>query len=66
MTFTDDIRPTAWRYARVGGGVLYLRREIVQVWWDDNGKETWTAPTAEQALENYLDMVDRWSTKETA
>ena len=62
MTSLKDIRPTARRFTRVDGGVLYLRGNQVQVWWDDGSAETWTAPDNEQALANYTDMADRWNT----
>ena len=47
-------------------GILYLKDNVVQVWWerDTSGRkidkpETWTAPNDKQAKENYEDMKTR-------
>ncbi|GAH61055.1 unnamed protein product, partial [marine sediment metagenome] len=48
-----DLRGDYDEIAHVREGILYRKGNIVQVWWDKWGKETWTAPGEEQAKENF-------------
>jgi hypothetical protein len=55
-----DLRKSFDERTRVEGGTLYRKGNVVQVWWDEYGKETWTAPDEGQARGSYEDMADRW------
>ena len=55
----------------VKDGILYRKGNVVQVWWDkdvigrkfnsdDAGRETWTAPSESNAIQNFRDMASRW------
>jgi len=59
-----DLRGDYDEIAHVKDGILYRKGNIVQVWWDKWGKETWTGPSKEQARENFNAMKERWSSSE--
>ncbi|MBU0778173.1 hypothetical protein KKF82_07935 [Patescibacteria group bacterium] len=59
-----DIRGDYDEIAHVKDGILYRKGNIVQVWWDKWGKETWTGPSEEEARENFNAMKERWSPSE--
>jgi len=47
-------------------GVVYRKGKIVQVWWETTiggytGPETWVGPNIENAVTNFIDMVERWN-----
>lgn len=48
----------------VFGGTLYRKGNVVQMWWSDTDKETWTAPNEQQAKDNFAAMKERWSEDE--
>ncbi|MBA7696186.1 hypothetical protein ES703_104829 [subsurface metagenome] len=60
-----DLRGDYDEIAHVKDGILYRKGNIVQVWWDKWGKETWTGPSEEQARENFNAMKERWASTET-
>lgn len=57
-----DLRKVHDKACKVDGGMLYVCGKVVQVWWKGwTGAETWTAPSAEEALINYRAMKARWA-----
>jgi len=59
-----DLRSDYDEIAHVKDGILYRKGNIVQVWWDKWGKETWIGPSEEQARENFNTMKERWLSSE--
>jgi rubrerythrin len=55
-----DLRKDYDEKAEVLGGTLYRKGNIVQVWWSDGTKETWTSDVA-NAQKNFQSMKERWS-----
>jgi hypothetical protein len=64
-----DLRKSYQEKATVAGGTLYRFGAIVQVWWNVLGgevldtpePETWSAPSVEQAQQNFDSMKERWA-----
>lgn len=56
-----DLREDYDEKAEVLDGTLYRKGNIVQVWWSDGTKETWTSPDAANAQRNFQSMKERWS-----
>jgi len=54
-----DLRKDFDEKAEVLNGILYRKGNIVQVWWSDGSKETWTSDEA-NAKKNFQDMKERW------
>lgn len=61
-----DLRSDYEEVAHVEGGTLYRKGTITQVWWDKQGKETWTSFNEEQSKENFNTMKERWSPSKPA
>ncbi len=55
--------------ASVTRGTLYQFGTVVQVWWQIDGRlvrETWDAPSEDEAVANFIDMRERWTEAQTA
>lgn len=63
MSASPDLRTDFDEKFAVFGGTLYRKGNIVQMWWDDTDKETWTAPNEQQAKDNFISMKERWNDK---
>lgn len=59
----SDLRKGYDEKASVIGGTLYRKGNTIQVWWDKQGKETWTSQGYADARENFDDMKERWGPK---
>lgn len=55
-----DLKKNHDKCVSVNGGKLYIKSNIVQVWWNDNCHETWTNQTQSEAQSNFASMVERW------
>ncbi len=56
-----DLRNNYDEKVRVDKGTLYRKGAVIQVWWDEWGKETWTGPDEKDARENFQAMKERWT-----
>lgn len=60
-----DLRKSFAARATVKGGTVYLKANVVQVWWDNGAAETWTVEDTphghQQSFENFNSMVERWN-----
>ena len=59
---TRDLRTESHDYMHIADTfTLVIAGCVTQAFWPSGAKETWTAPNRATALDNFNDMVERWS-----